>query len=65
MPFRPGFSTGKSPDIWSFIRAVPRYASFKAQSSTIPDVIPVSSTIVVPTIRVISPEPVRVMSGSE
>ena len=48
MPFRPGFSTGKSPDMWSFIKAVPRYASFREQSSTMPVVISVSSTIVVP-----------------
>jgi hypothetical protein len=65
MPFRPGFSTGKSPDMWSFIKAVPRYASFREQSSTMPVVISVSSTIVVPIMSVISPEPVSVMSGSE
>ena len=65
MPFKPGFNTGKSPDIWSFIRVVPRYASFREQSSTIPVVISVSSTMVVPTMSVISPEPVNVMSGSE
>ena len=48
-----------------FMPVAPLYASMSGVSSVTLSVIPSSSTMVIPTIRVISPEPYTVMTGSE
>jgi hypothetical protein len=63
--FIPGASVGKSPLMLEFIDVMPEYASMSGVSSVMLPEMPSSSTIVCPTMSVISPEPKTVMTGSD
>ena len=65
MALLPGNSVGRSPPMQPFMLVALLQASMSGLSSVMLSVIPSNSTMVMPTMRVILPEPYTVMTSSE